>query len=159
MKLELNDATLLFQRMLTLTKNDGDNARGPIVRYDNYDEKLGQKLGYDEEAKKLLGGVYLIVRNEEIVYCGKFTGTFAKRWLYTMGKYVYHSMRQQISLALELEGKQVLEVFAQGVADLREQLGHPDNEWISATSIEEKIIRDIQPVWNSHGVSKKKKTK
>ena len=143
MELKLNDVTLRFQRMLTLTANDGFNADGPIVRYGDYDKEVG----------KMLGGVYLIVQDGEVVYCGKFTGTFAKRWLYTKGEYVYHFKRGLISMALN--ENRTLEVFAQDVTGLREQLGHPGNEWISATSIEEKLINDLQPAWNSLGMKKK----
>ena len=140
--MKFTDVPLRFQRMLRLTANDGFNADGPIVRYGDYDKEMG----------KMRGGVYLIVQDGEVVYCGKFTGTFAKRWLYTKDEYVYHFKRGLISMALT--ENRTIEVFAQDVAGLRAQLGHPGNEWISATSIEEKLISDLQPTWNSLGRSK-----
>ena len=142
--MKLSDVPFNFQRMLRLTESDGSNADGPIVRYEDYDTALGS----------MRCGVYLIVQDDEVVYCGKFTGTFARRWLYTKGKYVYHFKRGLISMALSED--RIIEVFAQDEPNLRKQLGHPDNEWISVTSIEEKLIRDLRPIWNSLGRGKDK---
>lgn len=140
--MKLADHPLSFERVLRLTITDGFNADGPIVRYEEYDKSLGA----------MRCGVYLIVQDGEVVYCGKFTNTFARRWLYTKGEYVYHFKRGLISVALN--DNRTLEVFAQNEGNLRAQLGQPGNSWISATSIEEKLIKDLRPVWNSLGRGK-----
>ncbi|MBG8555978.1 hypothetical protein I5L79_20715 [Hymenobacter sp. BT594] len=137
--MHLANTPLKFDKILELDSVDGENKDGPIVRYIVNDEKFFS-------TRK---GVYLIVQDNSIVYCGKFTNTFAKRWLYTKGKYVYHFKRGLIATAL-MANHQLI-VFAQSEEQLREQLGLSDNEWISVSSIEEKIIRDLKPIWNSIG--------
>ena len=140
--MQLPGLPLRFERILRLSRTDGFNADGPIVRYEEYDKALGT----------MRCGVYLIVQDGEVVYCGKFTNTFSKRWLYTKGEYVYHFKRGLISAALADNRR--LEVFAQSEENLRAQLGQPGNGWISATSIEEKLIKKLRPVWNSLGRGK-----
>lgn len=127
---------LSFETILRLHDVDGSNKDGPIVRYEVLNEPF----------LATLRGVYLVTQNDEIVYCGKFTNTFAKRWLYTRGRYVYHFKRNVISEAI-LKHKKI-EVHAQTEDILRSQIGQTGNDWISATSIEEKLIRDLRPVWN-----------
>lgn len=132
---------LSFISVLRLREVDGSNNDGPIVRYDVLNETF----------LKTPRGVYLVTKNDLPVYCGKFTNTFAKRWLYTKGRYVYHFKRGIIAEAL-LENHNLV-VYAQEENVLRAQLGQPGNLWISATSIEEKLIRDLKlrQQWNSVG--------
>ena len=131
---------LSFETVLRLHEVDGNNRDGPIVRY----EILNQPL------LTIRRGVYLVTQNDSIVYCGKFTNTFAKRWLYTRGRYVYHFKRGIISEAILKQD--TIEVHAQEENVLRQQIGQEDNEWINISSIEEKIIRDLCPLWNMIGL-------
>lgn len=129
----------LFKTVLRLIEVDGRNKDGSIVRYEIIDEPfLSTRCG-----------VYVVTQNDEIVYCGKFSNTFAKRWLYTRGQYIYHFKRNPISEALVKRGR--ILVHAQSEDTLKDQIGQSDNEWISAASIEEKLIRDLCPVWNMTG--------
>lgn len=132
-------SVLSFERMLRLMNTDGSNSGGAIVRYEGFDSSRGA----------MQCGVYLIIQDGVVVYCGKFTNTFARRWLYTRDQYIYHFKRDVIAEALA--DKRTLEVFAQDEQSLRKQLGHEDNCWISATSIEEKLIKDLKPTWNVLG--------
>ena len=137
--MQISESPLKFKHVLKITATDGSNKDGPVVRYQVVDKTL----------LKERAGVYLIVQDGQIVYCGKFTRTFAKRWLYTKGQYIFHFKRGLLSAAL-LENR-TIDVYSEGEEALRIQLGQPGNEWISATSIEEKIIRDAAPIWNSIG--------
>ena len=132
---------LTFKPVLRLHEVDGENKDGPVVRYQVLDESfLATKRG-----------VYVVTRNDDIVYCCKFTTTFSKRWLYAEGRYVYHFKRDVIAAAV-LNGHDVA-VHAQNEVVLREQLGYPGNEWISVSSIEEQLIRQLslRRHWNSIG--------
>ena len=132
---------LSFTTVLRLHEVDGRNDDGPIVRY----EILNQPFLATRR------GVYIVTQNGNIVYCGKFTNSFAKRWLYTRGRYVYHFKRSVISDA-SLEQHNI-EVHAQEEDVLREQLGQTGNQWINVASIEEKLIHDLCPAWNFIGRS------
>ena len=132
---------LSFTTVLRLHEVDGSDKNGPIVRYKVLDQPF---LAYRR-------GVYLVTQNDAIVYCGKFTNTFAKRWLYTRGRYVYHFKRGVISEAIS--NQYAIEVHAQEESVLRQQIGQADNEWVTISSIEEKIVRDLRPVWNMIGLN------
>ena len=132
--------SLSFKTVLRLHTVDGHNGGGPIVRYEIIDAPF----------LATRRGVYVVTSNDVVVYCGTFTNTFAKRWLYTRGEYVYHFKRGII--AETIVNHEVF-VHAQSEECLREQIGQPGNEWVSVTSIEEKLIRDLKPrpIWNIIG--------
>lgn len=133
---------LSFKTILRLHEVDGHDQYGPVVRYEVIDESF----------LATLRGVYLVTQDKEIVYCGMFTRSFAKRWLYTKGRYVYHFKRGVISDAILAYRN--IEVHAQQEEVLKEQIGQAGNVWISASSIEEKIIRDLRPAWNLIGMGR-----
>ena len=130
---------LTFAPVLRLHEVDGSNKDGPIVRYEVLDKGL----------LAVVRGVYLVTQDDVIVYCGKFTNTFSKRWLYAKDRYVYHFKRSVISDAIQEHRK--IEVYAQAESVLKNQLGQSGNDWINVSSIEEKLIRDLRPVWNLIG--------
>lgn len=137
----VDNATLAFKTVLRLHTVDGQDNFGPIVRYDVRDEPF----------LNTTRGVYLVTLNSAIVYCGTFTKTFSKRWLYTKLEYVYHFKRKLIAGAV---GDNEVLVHAQSEASLREQIGQPGNNWINVTSIEDRIIRHLNPKWNVNGLLK-----
>lgn len=142
---------LSFQHVLSLTEVSGHNSGGAIVRY----KEIAPAFHRTER------GVYVVVENERIVYCGKFTNTFGKRWLYEAHKYIYHHIRD--IAALSITNQHQVDVYSQDIETLKQQLGVQDAPWlsryISATSIEESIIEDISrdsyPIWNKIGKVKR----
>lgn len=137
----INVAPLSFLTVLRLHEVDGYHDYGPVVRFEVLDAPF----------LSVRRGVYLVTQGDEIMYCGKFTNTFARRWLYTKGRYVYHFNRSLISEAITQHHK--VEVHAQSEDALRGQIGQPGNDWVSVSSIEEKLISQLRPAWNLMGRS------
>ena len=121
-----------FRPVLALGPVQGVNAEGPIIRYRVIDQTLLREIR----------GVYVIVAGDQIVYCGKWSTSFAKRWLYTRGEYVYHFKRNDIASSIAA-GFNVT-VFAQTERALQHQL-RCDRR---IDSIEADVIHLLSPTWN-----------
>ena len=135
----LPEFPLTFHRVLRFSSIDGGTPEAPIVRYEEYDQELGRET---------TRGIALIVRNgNEVVYCDAFSNImFARKWLYTLHEYVFHSIRKKI--AKEFYESESLEVYILNEEKLKAQLGQHTNPWVSASSIEERLIIDLHPAWN-----------
>ena len=129
----LPDFPFMFNRIIHFTGVDGGNE--PIVRFEWYDEDLG----------KTPRGIALVLGDgNEVVYCDEFNNThFARTWLYTRDKHVYHFIRQMI--AKDFDKCNSLEVY---ILDERAQspASRLDNPWVSATSIEQRLITEPLPL-------------
>jgi hypothetical protein len=135
----LNLEGLTFRHVITPTMIDGADSNGEIVRYEDHHGQL----------ESLQRGVYVVTVDGEIAYIGKFSGDFAKRWLYTNLRKLYHHKRHSIADALK-NGKTV-HVFASTEEDLRSSIptaAHDSDNWINIHGIESSLIRRLQPMWN-----------
>lgn len=129
---------LPFQHVLTATDVTGADANGPVVEYD---EHVNTRI--------LRRGVYVVTVDGIITYVGKYANTFAKRWLYTAGKKIYHHKRRDIAESLSA-GCQV-RVYAATEEDLLEIMMPPTPElkrWITIEGIEGALIAELKPEWN-----------
>lgn len=134
---------LTFNHVLTATdvENEHDD-NGAVVRYDIMHPNVDG----------LIKGVYVVTANDSIVYVGKFTGTFEKRWLYTKLSKIYHHKRNAIA-ASRRAGSSV-HVYAQTEDELRRQIPAAETDtamWINVGGIEAALIRTLAPAWNSAG--------
>lgn len=131
----LHSEKLRFRPVLALGPVDGENDEGPIVRF----RVLDQNMLYERR------GVYIVRAGAAVLYCGKYTSTFAKRWLYTRDRYVYHIKRTAIARCIEA-GVDVT-VFAETETELRRQL-NSSGESVTIDRIEVDLIREFSPAWN-----------
>lgn len=134
---------LTFNHVLTATdvENEHDD-NGAVVRYDIM----------HPDVAGLIKGVYVVTENDSVVYVGKFTGTFEKRWLYTKLSKIYHHKRNAIA-ASRRAGSSV-RVYAQTEDELRRQIPAAETDtdmWINVGGIEAALIRTLAPAWNSAG--------
>ena len=134
---------LTFDHVLTATDVAGEpDENGAVVKYDVMHPAVSS----------LVRGVYIITENDVIVYVGKYTGTFEKRWLYTNLNKIYHHKRNAIA-ASRRAGSSV-HVYAQTEDALRAQIPAAVNDsdmWINVGGIEAALIRTLAPAWNSAG--------
>lgn len=128
-------ASLNFRPALKLGPVDGMDEDGPVVRFDVLDNELLRKSR----------GVYIVATPTDVLYCGKYTGTLSKRWLYARLGYVYHFKRGDIAAALA--DNTPLTVYAETEELLRSQLNNA-GEWVDINSIEANLIRRLNPIWN-----------
>lgn len=129
---------LTFLRVLTATDVTGADANGPIVEYA---EHVNTRI--------LRRGVYVVTVDGVITYVGKYASTFAKRWLYTDGKKIYHHKRRDI--AESLSAGCVVHVYAATEEDLLQTMMPPTPElmrWITIEGIEGALIAELKPEWN-----------
>lgn len=129
---------LPFLHVLTATAVAGADATGPVVRYVEH-----------VNTRRLRRGVYVVTVDGVISYVGKYVNTFAKRWLYTAGKKIYHHKRRDI--AESLSARCVVHVYAATVEDLLQTMMPPAPElkrWITIEGIEGSLIAELKPKWN-----------
>jgi hypothetical protein len=81
---------LSFRPVLALGPVQGANAEGPIVKYRVLDQSVLRESR----------GVYVVAAGNQVMYRGKYTNSFSKRWLYARLGYVYHFKRNEIAAAL-----------------------------------------------------------
>lgn len=130
---------LPFQHVLTATAVTGADATGPVVEYTEH-----------VNTRRLRRGVYVVTVDGFITYVGKFTNTFAKRWLYTADKKIYHHKRR--SIAESLNARQVVRVYAAAEQDLLQTMMIPTPElmrWITIEGIEGALVSELKPAWNA----------
>lgn len=127
-----------FLHVLTATAVNGADATGPVVRYVEH-----------VNTRRLRRGVYVVTVDGIITYVGKFTNTFAKRWLYTAGNKIYHHKRR--SIAESLNDRHDVRVHAATEHDLLQAMMIPTPElmrWITIEGIEGALIAELKPAWN-----------
>jgi hypothetical protein len=135
----LNLESLTFRHVITPTMIDGADSNGEIVGYEDHHGQL----------ESLQRGVYVVTVDGEVTYVGKFSGDFAKRWLYTNLRKLYHHKRQSIADALK-HGKTV-HVFASTEEELRSSIAaaaDDSHNWINIHGIESVLISSLLPAWN-----------
>lgn len=129
---------LPFLHVLTATSVAGADATGPVVRYLEH-----------VNTQRLRRGVYVVTVDGIITYVGKFTNTFAKRWLYSASKKIYHHKRR--SIAESLSAGHDVRVYAATEHDLLQTMMIPTPElmrWITIEGIEGALIAEMKPGWN-----------
>ncbi len=117
--------------VLRLVEVDGENDEGFIVRYEELD-----RLPKSE-------GIYVVKKDDQIIYCGKFTTGFTKRWLYAKDRYIYHVKRHGLARALQNRHKVL--VFSEDLSALL--LQHP-NCGLDLKGIERDLYDLYHPEWN-----------
>lgn len=120
---------------------------GPITRHKDEDV-----VGYstcDDNILAIPRGVYVVADGPEIFYIGKFEQTFGKRWVYSTGKRLYHSVRNLVHE--ELTKGRALTVYVQDEAKLKKDSG-VDSSWVNVSGIEAALIRLYRPKWNRYGL-------
>lgn len=132
---------LTFDHILTATEVDElHDENGAVVRY---------QIAYSD-LESMRRGVYIIVEDGHVVYVGKFSDSFSRRWLYTNLEKIYHHKRNAI--AQSLHAGRAVRVYAQTEEALRSQIAVAANDldgWINISGIETALIRKLTPVWNS----------
>lgn len=132
---------LAFPHILTATAVDRNDSDEAVVRY-----SLAET-----DPRQMHRGIYIVTVDGQITYVGKFTKSFAKRWLYLEDSRLYHHTRHTIAAEIE-SGKTVL-VYAASEEALTSQIGvdTATHIWINVHGIEGALIASLQPRWNSIG--------
>lgn len=136
---------LVFELVLVATEVEPEpDENGAVVRY----------VIHSGDPREIERGVYLITENDRIVYVGKYTGTFAARWLYTQLQKIYHHKRNAI--ADSLKAGNTVRVYVQTEDRLRRMipLAAADvDSWINVDGIEHALVRILRPEWNRIGAN------